>query len=1558
MNIAYLLSLVTAALVEADPEVSQAGYTTVYCGNSMVKKGSNVPMEICRDVCFNGAIRCRRHKSKTYDYTHAGGIEVDGNCFIKSAGYSNDCIFPYEHDVISNLPIVSGYNVVAAGQRKTIALEGFTKPIVFAQAIDGRSGGHHGKVVISDVTTQSFTFNVDGKADFVYGVAWFVIEQDIPVESFYASHVHIEKVAFNGNHVVRITNPQYTRRSNNIAMFVQELTPNVDAVLKMTVTNDVIEVNITSVKQGEDTDQPLEREVEMALLFVDMDYFKSDANHMFGNMPISFLTPQSRNHDVIVPVRSDTKPLVFYTPYYNRVGDEVPSASCSWTSKSQAQGFFTCQFEPSSLVTLFPIGPPNVIFLAMKRIDKITETDRSFFKYGICSNAYSAVKGEAKPKSSYNGEETGAIEQPEAKEQDDDMYCAKLCVIRNRLCKDDLPCLRKYMGPSCAISDDKSNRRNKGGEELPLPTFLSPLIFLKEELNGTLCPGMFKAMQYKDVDDNMLQFIDEIWLHCQENNNNITRKNVVGIVDNHIAKNFCIKVLASLPVEWTPLETLRSQYIQNGVHLPLKKILSGYVVFSFCEYDDEMKMMTYYEYSKAAEPSSTASSVDCIETEWEEWSSCSGDCIPLVGQTLKRRVRSVLRFPVGDGRKCVTEETKACTLEELRSCKGMCVVTEWSEWGNCFRSTRVRRRYVRRYTEECDTMNMMEQKACKPTKGQQDAHIEDEEDTETMESLDGPDNEYQDADNEGQRGMDDYVEASTSGHQTYSYKDNYDLEHQMYEYMREHDGWQYNYTDPWNVQHEMHEGDPGAMDEEEKHFSGGIFNAPEPGASPQIYDQDEEISEGESLLETEGTNTHQNCTIWSDWSGCSSMCNDEEGYRYRISSIDQPDNIYSTCHAWEKQPCTPTEDCGLSHSINCDQVRSVYYNETDDAECREDCALMMEHCRDDGQNNYMECLTKLKAKSEYADFFFRCLLPHEQKGRLELLEKVFKNKCFITKAVYSDAKNSWKNEETQSCFCSIPGAVPCTAKDVHYNREEIHADMVDSGFCPIMDHKLSFFVPGHAGGKPDSMTYVSLAGNKRMHCPLDISNREVVTYTDFGNEKLEDYCQHGPLYAYQRSRSTSSVKQYEHKYNCDTAVSNSGISDTECRLLCRSVRVACLSKHEPYLKCIKDRLLVESEHEAGRFSEYGCRLPPTLDVFFDEDYYRVYVTSFETDPSVKKACSLLVHNAILQCEAQDMLKNRDSLSKCMASKLEDTHVTPKGPTLKLFQMGDDAATKFKSSCRFDPSLKGGRGYVMCKFPTETENYESWSEWSACSAACNDFDNIATRYRTRKVAKHAENSFFPGGLGTLQFGLCLHLGGCEGGRWVDSINEADNRTHILNYKAYMQNLPAKVSESPDHTYNRYPELRNEISTGATCQIFKSIKIVSYTGVTCGCPKKHAPCSFATAMSNPMWMEGMQNFCQDRPLASIGFQGELSNYKYYCNIGMLLAPIEYGSTPACDYYDNNEYVACETADEEPITLRTKHFTFMGVCLGLMFSAYAVLMRIVNRRRLRDMSVNKDE
>ncbi|CDR94052.1 hypothetical protein, conserved [Babesia bigemina] len=1600
----------------------------VYCNHTVLKRDGSFQVDQCRDICVHIAGTCLAAERTMPKDIEIEGIPVTAECFSSAAEeYDKSCIFAMSKDVNTGLRIASGIVPIKETGVKTVSVSNMTSPIVFVQLITD-SGEHlppKARVAVNVVNKTNFNLSIKGvpaSSDTTSGselfVQWIAIDESDLLKGFRHYHVDLQKYKITSKerhrHGIDLTNAQGW--SENIAMFVQELSTNVEVTAALITTENSITVNIQPTYLSEEIGKEGSSvSAEVAVLLVDMNHFKNGAKVMFGNLPISFPAWRRSKEGVQLEMAKPEQGLIFFTPHYNRITSAIPVESCWFDYVASEHGSFFCHLEPESLITLPHIDTPNFALMLVGNATDAKEDDIDKFRYKNCYDAYSTKLSAQK-------------ERQKPWKETEDMECKRSCLAQYHLCRGRASCLKAYMNVACEIDGYVYKSQEHKVVENP-PTFVDLIHVLSYELKGAVCKGLLDAAKIDELKKHKYQWERHAEELCRAKEGEGKQDDVLVVIDGHLSAKFCENINDRDEVEWTPLTSMWDKLVVNGKAKTVEEIFENRTVFGLCHKDGIIHMNQYFDHLKE-EPELPEEdvSVDCIESEWAEWGQCSAECIPDDGVVIRKRVRYVLQKPSGNGRKCVIEETKPCVEGEIPVCSKICLLTEWTDWSRCVKYKQHRERYVKSYTVHCDTAEKVEVRDCKPGgddeftlgEGEDDEEEEEDEDEgeedddEGEEDDDGEEDEDEDyMRDDGRKGA-DYETGETLHGKENRNQPRYLPQSSALRQPRRmlHTSGVSGRTEPRGYRRTQvkrnRDGDPGdggeighrqdsptlevedeTMDSDDSDetddlsFSSGgrlLQSGPHSPSNIQLTSRVDErgahsekarrrkaqggkshskqrTADETSLLEFQEDQENRNCHLWSEWSGCSSVCNDDVGRQYKVSTRCDAHSTYELSDKIDKRLCEHQEDCGLKAPLVCKQVRSLYFSEADDVICQEECVRLLQSCRETKERNHLLCLAKLRTVSaEDASFFHRCVLPDEQEETLKLLHTLFQNRCFISRASYSQEEGSWVNKETRSCHCSIPGSVPCTAKELHYTRNDVYRDLIDSGFCPSLNYKQAFFNVWKQNALPDSLTYVSLADNQRLHCPLGVDD-ETFTYTQFAEGELENYCRHGPVYAAMKAMTERPVRQYAHKYDCSTVVSTSStMTDFECGALCRTVRAKCLTNHKKYLKCIKDRL-TDFRYEADIFKEYGCKLPPTLDSTFDEEYYRAFIGTMETEQADKMPCIILTQNAILHCEAEELLNNPDTLVACMARHMGEAEpTTPAGPPT-LFEATMASVERFKQNCKFSPSRKAGSGYVMCRFPTETDGYENWSQWSECTANCNDFENVATRYRTRRMAAAAKNTFFRLREGTLQFELCLHLPGCEKGRWIDSFSEEDG-IHLVDYEAYSEHHNENNVNWLEQTYLQYPELRNTSSESASCQIYKSSKIFSSKGTICGCPHGHKPCSFATAMADPMWMVGMQNFCQKRPLASIGFEGTIRDYRYYCNIGMLFMQTEYSGPLACEYFDNEEYVACQASDTKPITLRSKQFTLMGVCLGVVFCTYAVILYLIKNRRKRNSAEKKSD
>lgn len=78
--------------------------------------------------------------------------------------------------------------------------------------------------------------------------------------------------------------------------------------------------------------------------------------------------------------------------------------------------------------------------------------------------------------------------------------------------------------------------------------------------------------------------------------------------------------------------------------------------------------------------STGACAQDCLLEAWGEWSHCSAVC----GEGTRHRQRGVARLPSGGGSRCEGPlyEEEVCVASQ-ESCRKDCLVTDWTEWSEC-----------------------------------------------------------------------------------------------------------------------------------------------------------------------------------------------------------------------------------------------------------------------------------------------------------------------------------------------------------------------------------------------------------------------------------------------------------------------------------------------------------------------------------------------------------------------------------------------------------------------------------------------------------------------------------------------------------------------------------------------------------------------------------------------------------------------------------------------------------------------------------------------------------
>ncbi|KAK2194777.1 bifunctional Thrombospondin type-1 (TSP1) repeat/Thrombospondin type-1 (TSP1) repeat superfamily [Babesia duncani] len=683
------------------------------------------------------------------------------------------------------------------------------------------------------------------------------------------------------------------------------------------------------------------------------------------------------------------------------------------------------------------------------------------------------------------------------------------------------------------------------------------------------------------------------------------------------------------------------------------------------------------------------------------------------------------------------------------------------------------------------------------------------------------------------------------------------------------------------------------------------------------------------------------CSLWSQWSGCTSGCQEVKGTQYRIAAKTNG----RLCNYKETRECNGMFKCGLDKKIDCSTIAPAYYSDSNLQYCKEECKRLLEKCQDAfSSENEFECFAR--QRSESASFFFKCHFPHEMENSLNTLKKVFKNECFITRAGYSQSKGSWIDEDNGSCICSIPGAVPCSVMEVQANRFWVFDQMRSSNFCPIKMVNEMFFNPPRRSGSADALAYVSLANNARLHCPNSYGKDEGnFTFSELGKNDLSYFCRFGPFFSLYK---TPDAYTHEYRYDCSHVKSTSPQATIDqCRGLCENVDTYCSYKGKDFVKCIRDRLTTEGYPEYKPFKKYNCKLPSDMNYNFNDDCQAVHMYTFGANN--KSACLAICRNALLNCEARELNSKFETRDKCMMSAFNptDSNKSSQVPVVR------NSVAAFKQLCEFDTRLQTGRGYVLCKFPEKPCQYTEWSNWSKCSRDCNTYGNVATRFRTRKYLNDDKLICQQTGVGSLEFGLCSFLEPCGKGEWINNDLENWNEEtydHFIDYRMFSKDNKSDLAEWVVDAYNQYPELKNDKRCATNCKIFKTVKISSRTTIACGCPKQYNACSLSMALSSPDWMNQLASFCSENPTASVTFEGEIGNYKYYCSFDMLMLQSESNGEFACDHVDNNEYIACLSQHENVFRTTKRHFLLMGSISGLIFVLFVLIKTIIIKRNLR--------
>lgn len=107
---------------------------------------------------------------------------------------------------------------------------------------------------------------------------------------------------------------------------------------------------------------------------------------------------------------------------------------------------------------------------------------------------------------------------------------------------------------------------------------------------------------------------------------------------------------------------------------------------------------------------------DCELSEWSVWTICTVDC-GVGGE--QQRFREVVRYPSVAGRQCrhLAEERLGCNEHIMCPNKrGVCVVSDWSQWADCSvdcgEGIQVRSRSITERTEDTPCPILKDEKYC------------------------------------------------------------------------------------------------------------------------------------------------------------------------------------------------------------------------------------------------------------------------------------------------------------------------------------------------------------------------------------------------------------------------------------------------------------------------------------------------------------------------------------------------------------------------------------------------------------------------------------------------------------------------------------------------------------------------------------------------------------------------------------------------------------------------------------------------------------------------------
>ncbi|AFZ79574.1 hypothetical protein BEWA_024230 [Theileria equi strain WA] len=599
-------------------------------------------------------------------------------------------------------------------------------------------------------------------------------------------------------------------------------------------------------------------------------------------------------------------------------------------------------------------------------------------------------------------------------------------------------------------------------------------------------------------------------------------------------------------------------------------------------------------------------------------------------------------------------------------------------------------------------------------------------------------------------------------------------------------------------------------------------------------------------------------------------------------------------------------------------------------------------CKD---NDYVSCFARLKTESEYAiPFFTKCRLEHSMEDKVRKLIPLYKNKCFITRALYSN--DSWIDKRHKSCKCSLPYTEPCSIDDIHAlmisnsnDKENVKSDkrtlhsIMDPGFCPALSYKglnLHYLGKGFSGEEA-SLIYTTIAGNKRLHCPLN-KNFKV---TDISDSDISFFCKNGSVWTNQHKYHSKELDQIPKlKYDCNDVVSKDKRFKREfCLEVCAKVEAEC-SKHTAALNlCIYNRMSSD-KFEGGEFKRYKCSFPQGEE---QSDYCDgVYFASIDN----KDECLLLCKTAMEICEYDGIISQDNTKQKCMAAVFDWEYGKRFPNYIPDINHGDNnELEEFRGKCNFSRESYIGKGFVLCKFKSGDCKYTEWSEWSPCTNHCMYPDQIPTKSRTREIIYSRdefgveERNCQEDESGTIETVLCTDLPFCEGSLAGDKV------LVIPEFRVPQEDdsLPEWITTA----YKQYPELREPHRSNIDCKIVRTVRIASLEHVKCGCPKNYRACTFSMATGNPHFIKNLEDVCSENALAQVVFE-KVGRYIYYCNIGMVIFQPE--DRLLCDSPDSNEYICCYSYRKPPFTLGPIHFLLLGIA-----SATVILIYLLYKRSL---------